>query len=58
MNFFLLVVTLERLGEFSTVIRTLDFVSGLHDCFDSSQPLTETFAQIITVYSSPCNSCN
>ena len=28
------------LGEFSTVMQTLDFVSGLHHCLEFSQPLS------------------
>ena len=28
------------LGEFSTVMQTLDFVSGLHNCLEFSQPLS------------------
>ena len=43
-NFFLclhsLIQTLEALGEFSTVIQTIDFVSGLHNCLKFSQPLS------------------
>ena len=31
---------LEALGEFSTVMQTLDFVSGLHNCLKFSQPLS------------------
>ena len=31
---------LEALGEFSTVMQTLDFVSGLHNCLEFSQPLS------------------
>ena len=27
------------MGEFSTVMQTLDFVSGLHNCLEFSQPL-------------------
>ena len=40
-----LTYTRERLGEFSTVMQTrdemqtLDFVSGLHNCLEFSQPL-------------------
>ena len=30
----------EELGEFSTVMQTLDFVSGLHNCLEFSQPLS------------------
>ena len=30
----------EGLGEFSTVIQTFDFVSGLHNCLEFSQPLS------------------
>ena len=30
----------EALGEFSTVMQTLDFVSGLHNCLEFSQPLS------------------
>ena len=30
----------EALGEFSTVTQTLDFVSGLHNCLEFSQPLS------------------
>ena len=26
------------MGEFSTVMQTLDFVSGLHNCLEFSQP--------------------
>ena len=29
----------QELGEFSTVMQTLDFVSGLHNCLEFSQPL-------------------
>ena len=29
---------LEGLGEFSTVMQTLEFVSGLHDCPNSPNP--------------------
>ena len=32
--------TLEALGEFSTVIQTLDFVSGLNNYLEFSQPLS------------------
>ena len=32
--------TLEGLGEFSTVMQTLEFGSGLHDCPKFSQPLS------------------
>ena len=32
--------TLEGLGEFSTVMQALDFVSGLHNCLEFSQPLS------------------
>ena len=32
--------SLEWLGEFSTVMQTLDFVSGLHNCLEFSQPLS------------------
>ena len=31
---------LGELGEFSTVMQTLDFVSGLHNCLEFSQPLS------------------
>ena len=31
---------LEGLGEFSTVMQTLDFVSGLHNCLEFSQALS------------------
>ena len=31
---------LEALGEFSTVMQTLDFVSGLHNCLEFSRPLS------------------
>ena len=31
---------LEALGEFSTVMQTPDFVSGLHNCLEFSQPLS------------------
>ena len=30
----------EGLLEFSTVMQTLDFVSGLHNCLEFSQPLS------------------
>ena len=32
--------TLEGLGEFSTVMQTLDFVSGLPNCLEFSQSLS------------------
>ena len=28
------------MGEFETVMQTLDFVSGLHNCLEFSQPLS------------------
>ena len=34
-----LIQTLEGLGEFLTVMQTLDFVSGLHDSLKFFQPL-------------------
>ena len=33
-------IGLEGLGEFSTIMQTLDFVSGLHNCLKFSQPLS------------------
>ena len=35
-----LIYTLKGLGEFSTVTQTLDFVSGLHNCLEFTQPLS------------------
>ena len=34
------IFTFEGLGEFSTVMQTLDFVSGLHNCLKFSQHLS------------------
>ena len=34
------VFALFGLGEFSAVMQTLDFVSGLHNCLEFSQPLS------------------
>ena len=36
----ILIQTLKGLGEFSTVMQTLDFVSGLHNYLEFSQPLS------------------
>ena len=40
-NFFpvFCILTLEGLGKFSTVMQTLDFILGLHNCLEFSQPL-------------------
>ena len=35
-----LVIKLEALGEFSTVMQTRDEVEGLHNCLEFSQPLS------------------
>ena len=34
-----LIETLEGLGKFLTVIHNLDFIAGLHNCLEFSQPL-------------------
>ena len=39
MRLHILIYTLEGLGEFSTVMQTLDFVSGLHNHLELSQVL-------------------
>ena len=33
-------ISIEGLGEFLAVMQTLDFVSGLHNCLEFSQPLS------------------
>ena len=33
-----LILTLGGLGEFSKVMQTLDYASGLHNCLEFSQP--------------------
>ena len=35
-----LVIKLEALGEFSTVMQTRDEVEGLHNCLEFCQPLS------------------
>ena len=40
MNFYLFPRCREGLREFSTVMQTLDFFSGLHNCLELSQPLS------------------
>ena len=39
---------LEGLGEFSTVMQTLDFVLGLHNCLELSQPLSGLYQAMQT----------
>ena len=41
-NFFpvFCILTLKGLGKFSTVMQTLDFILGLYNCLEFSQPLS------------------